>query len=88
MGMTMSESESFVWAKRPGGKVHLVVSSKPTVPIVNDAGAVEQHLSPLCGRAIDVETHRFKGFDKHRGLDFCKQCKRIYLDRDVFPTDD
>lgn len=87
MGMTMSDTE-FLWAKQPGGKVHIVEGHEPTTIEVNDTGGVDERIRPLCGRGIDTETHRFKGFDKHRGLDFCSVCRDIYNDRNPFPTDD
>lgn len=78
----------YLWAKRQGGKTHIVKGHEPTTLEVNDYAEVEERLAPLCGKGIKADTHRFKGFDKHRGLDFCAVCTKLYHDREDTPTED
>ena len=87
MDMMMSNTD-YLWANETGGKVHIVEGDEPTTIEVNDTGGVDELIEPLCGRGLDAKTHRFKGFDKHRGLDFCSVCRKIYNDTNPFPTDD
>lgn len=77
-----------MWADHTGGKTHLVKAEEPTILEVNDYGEVEHLLGTLCGRGLDADTHRFKGLDSHRDIDWCQVCTHLYHEQTATPAED
>lgn len=76
----MYETE-FVWAvKSSTDTAHVINSDLPKTLVPDDEGVTEQTVT-ICGTTASGGYHRFKGFENHRGLDFCDGCKRIIEQR-------
>lgn len=72
-------STSHVWATKDStGRTHVVNADLPKtmVPKEDEQGVTEKTVA-ICGTTVSGGYHRFKGFDNHRGLDFCNTCKRL-----------